>query len=259
VAVRPGGTSANAAVWAAHDGASVRIHGRVGTDVPGQVLRRALEERGVDDGLTADPAATTGTMLIVTQEGERSMVADRGANARLVPGDLPSTIEAGAVLVSGYLMLHHSSRSAAVAALDRARARFVAIDAASWPLIEARGPARFAEDTSVANAVLANELEAEVLTGETGEAAVRALGARSKLACVKRGNKGALMAFEGSILREPGEPAVEVDATGAGDAFDGVLLAALVRGASPEEALRRACRAGARAAASASAWPEGDR
>jgi sugar/nucleoside kinase (ribokinase family) len=259
VSVRPGGTSANASVWAANDGARVRIHGRVGDDVQGRVLRRALAERGVEDGLTADRGATTGTMLVVTQEGERSMVADRGANARLVPGDLPSTIEAGAVLVSGYLVLHEGSRPAGLAALDRARARFVAIDAASWPLIEARGGARFAEETSAANAIFANEREAEVLTGETGEAAARALGERSRLACVKRGNRGALMAFEGSFLREPGEPVVEVDSTGAGDAFDGVLLAALVRGALPQEALRRACRAGARVAASAGGWPEEDR
>ena len=46
-------------------------------------------------------AAPTGTMLVLHEPGERSMVADRGANARLAPGDLPPTIEAGAVLVSG--------------------------------------------------------------------------------------------------------------------------------------------------------------
>jgi sugar/nucleoside kinase (ribokinase family) len=47
----------------------------------------------------------------------------------------------------------------------------------------------------------------------------------------------------------------ERDPTGAGDAFDGVLLGSLARGIEPEEALDLACRAGARVAASASVWP----
>ena len=51
------------------------------------------------------------------------------------------------------------------------------------------------------------------------------------------------------------EPVVEVDATGAGDAFDGVLLAALARGDEHEAALRRACHAGALVAASEDTWP----
>ena len=47
----------------------------------------------------------------------------------------------------------------------------------------------------------------------------------------------------------------EIDPTGAGDAFDGVLLAALARGADPQDALERACRAGTMVAASEDTWP----
>jgi sugar/nucleoside kinase (ribokinase family) len=49
---------------------------------------------------------------------------------------------------------------------------------------------------------------------------------------------------------------VEADPTGAGDAFDGVFLAALATGASPGEALRAACAAGARVAAGPDLWPK---
>ena len=62
------------------------------------------------------------------------------------------------------------------------------------------------------------------------------------------------MSFDGALL-VAGEPVTEVDATGAGDAFDGVLLAALARGEQPEAALARACHAGALAASSADTWP----
>jgi ribokinase len=258
VLVQPGGSAANAAVWAAWAGAKTGVHGRVGDDVGGRVLREALAERGVRTHLTVDPEAETGTMLVMHEAGERSMVADRGANARLRPEDLPEAIRSGAVLVSGYLLLQEDSRPAALAALLRAEARYVAIDAASWPLVEAFGVDRFLEETEPANVILANELEARTLTGAGGEGAVRALGRTYHLACVKLGERGAVLCVDGEIFEEPAEAVVEVDPTGAGDAFDGVLLAWLARGASPSEALHRACHAGALEVASRRAWPEAD-
>ena len=258
VRLQPAGTSANAAVWAAWDGASARVLGRVGEDLAGRLLSVSLLERGVDHSLTFDVEAPSGTMLVMVEEGERSMVADRGANARLQPDDLPPTLEAGAVLVSGYLSLQDPTTDAAIAAIERARARFVAVEASSWPLLEAFGPERFLALTSGAGAdtILANGREAEVLTGRSGADAARALGERFRVVCVKVGAEGAVMAFEGALVRAPGEPIVEVDPTGAGDAFDGVFLSALARGAEPEKSLQRACHAGALVAASAQTWPE---
>lgn len=256
VIVQPGGSAANAAVWAAWAGARTGLVGRVGRDVAGRVLGEALAERGVETHLAVDPEAPTGTMLVVLEAGERSMVADRGANARLRPEDLPERIEAGAVLVSGYVLLQEDSRPAALAALDRADATYVAVDAASWPLVEAYGVERFLRDTARADVLLANELEARTLTGCEGEAAARALGERYRIAAVKLGDRGAVVCADGELSSRPAEPVVERDPTGAGDAFDGVLLTELVRGAPIEEALRRACHAGALQVSSVHGWPE---
>jgi sugar/nucleoside kinase (ribokinase family) len=135
---------------------------------------------------------------------------------------------------------------------------FVAVETSSWPLVEVFGPERFLAETTDAgaNVLLANEREAEILMGVSSTAAARALGERYRVACVKLGEKGAAMSFEGSLVEVGGEPVVEVDATGSGDAFDGVLLAALARGIEPEVALQRACHAGALVASSAQTWPE---
>jgi len=123
--------------------------------------------------------------------------------------------------------------------------------------IEAFGVERFVDETTElgATVVFANEREAEVLTGLSGTAAVHALGERFRVACVKLGEQGAAMSFDGVFVEVAAEPVAEIDATGAGDAFDGVLLAALARGEQPEVALRRACHAGALAAASPDTWP----
>jgi sugar/nucleoside kinase (ribokinase family) len=256
VVVQPGGTSANAAVWAAWDGATSRVHGGVGADLSGRLVAEALRERGVKMHLTPYPDAVTGTMLVVHEPGERSMAADRGANARFRADDLPGMLVSGAVLVSGYLLLHEDTHPTAVAAIERSVSPFVAVEAASWPLVEAFGVERFFEVTERASVVLANEREAEVLTGSTGEAAAKLLGERFPIACVKLGDHGAVAAVDGAIHRAPTEPIEELDPTGAGDAFDGVFLAAVARGADVDDALRRACHAGALAAASLQAWPE---
>ena len=259
VLVRPGGSAANAAVWAAEVGATARVHGRIGSDVAGALLRDELIARGVEPALAIDPTVDTGTMLVVHEPRERSMVADRGAGGRLTPEDLPERIEAGAVLVSGYSLLFEPTTAAGVAALERARARFVAVDAASWPMIRSFGVDRFFGSCAPATMILANEREAEELTGRRGAAAVDELARRFTIACVKLGDEGALMSWEGLVIRNTTDPVVEKDPTGAGDAFNGVLLASLAVGRSPGDALGAACRAGARVAASYETWPERSR
>jgi sugar/nucleoside kinase (ribokinase family) len=256
VALRPGGTSANAAVWAASTGASTRVLGRIGDDVVGRMLRSELEAHGVDAALVEDPDGPTGTMLVVIEAGERSMVADRGANARLTPADLPEELRAGAVLVSGYLLLQEGAQEAGIEAIRRARADWIAVEAGTWPIVEVLGADGFDALAKGATFVLANEREAEVLTGMDADAAVRALGERYRGACIKRGARGAVMVLDGRRHEAAAEPVDAIDPTGAGDAFDGVLLALLAAGVDPTGALIEACRAGARVAAGPATWPE---
>jgi sugar/nucleoside kinase (ribokinase family) len=256
VLVQPGGTSANTAVWAAWAGAEAAVVAAVGEDMIGELLTRSLAERGVETGWIRRHPAPTGTMLVALEVDDRSMVADRGANAMLAPDDLPS-LEAGAVLVSGYLLLQEPGHDTAIAAIERARADLLAVEAASWPLVEAFGPERFFAETATASMVLANEEEARALTGLEGVEAARALGERYRVAAVKRGPEGAALVVDGVLHEAVTAEIVEVDPTGAGDAFDGVLLASLMRGVDPDRALAGACRAGALVVASAQTWPAG--
>jgi sugar/nucleoside kinase (ribokinase family) len=253
VRLRPGGAGANAAVWAAHEGTGVRLYGRVGDDLPGRLLADALAALGVDARLTVDREARTGAMLIVRGEGDRSMVADRGANARLSPEDLPEDLEAEAILVSGYLLFHPGSELAALTAMDRARATYIAVDAASWPLLAEYGTDHFMRATASANVLLVNEREADVLSGGKDHAR---LAEAYEHAFVKLGERGALHISNVGATPCRTQSAPVIDATGAGDAFDGSLLASLARGDPVEEALDRACRAGRTVAASSESWPE---
>jgi len=255
VALRPGGTSANAAVWAAWSGARSGVVAAVGEDLVGRLCREAVTERGVDVGGVVTRPLPTGVMVVMTEAGDRSMIADRGANAALEPDDVRA-VGASAVLVSGYLFLQEPGHEVALAAFDAARTDLLAIEAASWPLVEAFGAERFLEETSRCDVVLANDREAEALVGRSGEEAARVLGERYRFAAVKRGAAGAVLAADGDLVTADAEPIEERESTGAGDAFDGVLLAELARGRAPREALARATHAGALVAASSQTWPE---
>ena len=183
------------------------------------------------------------------------MVADRGANARLTPDDLPAHLDAGAVLVSGYLLLQDGAQEAGGEAIRRSRAEWIAVETATWPLVESVGPQGFNELATGASVVLANEREAEALTARSPVEAARELGERYRAVAVKRGAAGAVLVLDGALYEAEAEAVDERDPTGAGDAFDGVLLASLARGVDADEALRRACRAGSEVASSTSAWP----
>jgi sugar/nucleoside kinase (ribokinase family) len=251
VRLHAGGSAANAAVWAAAAGAATRVVGRVGDDFAGRALRRELEARGVDARLAVDSDLPTGCVL---QLGERT-IAERGANARLDPSDFPSAIEAGAVLVSGYVLLHADSGTAALAALERARSDWIAVDAASARLLERYGSQRFLDATRPATVLLLNADEASALTGSEPEEAARSLAGLYRLVCVKRGADGAVACFHGRLGRADAPPVDLVDDSGSGDAFAGALLAALAGGVSVGAALEAACCAGAEAAASDGLWP----
>jgi sugar/nucleoside kinase (ribokinase family) len=250
VRMRPGGSSATAAVWAAAAGASAAVVARIGADFAGGALRLALGERGVEPLLVEDCEAPTGVVLLLGEE----VVAERGANARLAPEDLPGDLGSPALLVSGYLLLHEDTEATGRAALARARGPWLAVDTASARLLARYGRARFLAATEAATVLLLNEDEALALTGKKGEAAALALADANRIVCVKQGAGGAVAAVDGGLVRAgvPQRRPPPGAVTGAGDAFAGTLLARLVAGADPEQALVDACAAGALAL---DGWP----
>ncbi len=249
--VRPGGSGANAAAWAAADGAEVTLVGRVGGDFAGRLVRLGLEDRGVHVRLRTDLESQTGIFARVGEE----IVADRGANAHFAPADVPASLDAPSVLISGYLLFHADSGPGAEQAIRRATGPWVAVDAGSVGLIEAIGVDQFFALTERATVLLVNDEEARALTGHAPRAAARALGRRYRLACVKRGPRGAVASFAGNLIDAESPEVRAVDTVGAGDAFAAGLLTALARDRSLDEALGHACELGADSVSAPDSWP----
>jgi sugar/nucleoside kinase (ribokinase family) len=238
IELHAGGSAVNAALAAAGLGARAAAIGRVGADAAGRLVADELAAAGVEPLLARDEEARTGCVVVV---GGSSIVADPGASVRLAPHDLPATLEARAVLVSGYSLLQPGPEAAARAAFERARTDCLAVDAASARLVDAFGVERFLDATATAGILLANAEEAQILTGLGAEQAALALARRYRVVCVKLGRDGALAATGGAVYRAEVEPLDLTDTLGAGDAFAGGFLFSLSRGADLPSALRAGC------------------
>ncbi|WP_145874994.1 carbohydrate kinase family protein [Streptomyces sp. BK340] len=252
----PGGAGANVACWAAHTGCvDVRLLGRVGADAA-EWHERELLAAGVRPRLVVDREATTGTVICLVDTGasaERTFLTDSGASLRLEPADWSDALLDGVARLhlSGYLLFSEPSRALAEVALAAARGRGVpvSLDPASAGFLLEFGVDRFLAFTEGLDVLLPSRDEACLLTGlpEPADAAAK-LSRLVPLVVAKSGVAGALVARSGAVTaRVPAVPANPLDTTGAGDAFTGAFLAALLTGMDPEEAAAQGCRAGARA------------
>ncbi|GCB50316.1 ribokinase [Streptomyces sp. NL15-2K] len=262
----PGGAGANVACWAAHAGhAEVRLLGRVGADAAAW-HERELVACGVRPRLVVDPQVPTG-MVICLVDGdaaaERTFLTDSGASLRLSPDDWSDALLDGVVRLhlSGYLLFSEPSRALVAVALEAARARGVpvSLDPASAGFLVELGVDRFLALVEGVDVLLPSRDEACLLTGlpDAADAAAK-LSRHVPLVVAKQGADGALVARSGAVCaRVPAVPATPRDTTGAGDAFTGAFLAALLTGAGPEDAAAEGCGAGALAVERVGGRPPG--
>jgi ribokinase len=229
----PGGKGANQAVAAARLGAEVRFIGRVGNDEYAGLATRGLEEARVNLSLQVDDQESTGIALVVVDwEGENQIVVVPGVNKRLDP-DAIAVGETDALICQ--LEIEDNAIEAAAGQTDA----FFCLNAA---------PAREVSDAILqrADLIVANSFEIDALGSSP-------LGA---LFAVTLGAEGALLMDDGEEVARARPPEVHaVDGTAAGDAFTACLVVSLLGGLDRQEALERACAAGAIAASRPGAQP----
>ncbi|MEW2067500.1 PfkB family carbohydrate kinase [Streptomyces sp. NPDC007346] len=259
----PGGAGANVACWAVRSGCTeVALLARAGARSAGW-HRDALERAGVRALLAVDEEVATATVIaLVDAAAERTFLTDSGAVLRLATDDFaPSMLDGmGWLHLSGYLLFAATSRATALLALRTARERGVpvSVDPASAGFLAELGPKRFLEFAEGAQLLLPNADEARLLTGlpEPAEAAAELSRTFPRVA-LTLGDRGAVLAAGGAVTgRVRARPVRDpVDSTGAGDAFTGGFLAALLAGADDRAAAAEGCRAGAEAVATVGGRP----
>jgi sugar/nucleoside kinase (ribokinase family) len=256
VTMHGGGSGANVASWLAVAGVESAFVGRRGADIAGRNRDMELMGYGVDARLVMDPERPTGTCVVmVTHKGDRTLLSDPGANAALLPEDIPHDLFApGAHLhLSGYSLLNDGSRQAALHAMKLAQQAqmSITVDGGAHSLLKRAGAEPFLEWTQGVRLLFVNLKEAEVLTGrDNPEQAAKVLTAWYSQVVVTLDADGALWYTNGRA--EPVHAKAETvekiaDGTGAGDAFTAGFLPAWLEGKPPAEALAAGCHLAAQA------------
>lgn len=267
---RPGGAGLNIACSLARLGVPCVVVSRVGEDEAGRRLVEHLAMSGVDPSFVGTGGATGSVISVVDAGGERTMLSWRGAAA--APPELGRKLEAvlraaPALVVSGYGLLHPAQaavyREAALIASEAGAV--VALDpgpmAGRIPLQPLQAMLALT-DVLMAGARELAEL-ASRLPGrlsppgpsEPGpvEDSVRRLLEWVPCIAAKLGAEGSILAASAQSgrlpsarlrsalgetdslwIRHPVRPVAAADTTGAGDAFDAGLLAALLMGLPPD-------------------------
>lgn len=220
----PGGKGANQAVACARLGAQVRMVAAVGSDPFAEEALTELRRAGVELDLHRSERPTGVALITLDAAGETTIAVCPGANAELAGFELPA---ADAVLCQLEV-----PDAAVVSAWEQASGLFCLNAAPARPL------------PLDADLVVVNRYELDTLERRDG------------LVALTLGAEGAVLLEDGVEVARAVPPSVHaVDGTAAGDAFTACLLVSLLEGRTRQEALQRACVAGALAASRFGAQP----
>ncbi|MGV9836659.1 carbohydrate kinase family protein [Nocardia niigatensis] len=256
----PGGAGANTAAWLASLGIGTTLVTRVGDDLPGRTVTTALATAGVHTAITVEPTTPTGCVVVlVDTDGQRSMLADRGANRRLQGSDVsPALLSRTRHLhMSGYVLLDPVTGRTGAQILTAARAAGLttSVDPQAAAFLTAHAREQFLTAITGIDLLLPNATELAALTGTTDPASATSLLDIIGAVAVTDGPHTATWIDRSGRFDTPAPTVTCVDSTGAGDAFNAGLLAAWLQDQPPSQALRCGVTTGSTAVTHVGAQP----
>lgn len=253
ISFRPGGSAANTAAWLGALGAEVDFFGSVDN---ADLARHAelLGSVGVDVHLHGQETLPTGTIVVIVAGEQRTMLTERGANARLDPARVTDEFLAGtAVLhITGHTLLNDAGATGVADLISRARSHGVAVSVApgSAGFVADYGVDAFLGAVAGADIIFPSLEEGRLLTGKgTPELIAGALGDSFGTVVLTLGADGVAVSHEGLAMLVPAVAVPVVDPTGAGDAFCAGYLQEWVRSGDVAEAARAGVAVASRAVA----------
>ncbi|MFP4014114.1 MAG: adenosine kinase [Chitinispirillaceae bacterium] len=229
----PGGSACNTIVGIGKLGGNARFIGKRGGDELGQRFEQSLLSSNVEPVLLSSTSPTGHVLSIITPDAQRSMLTYLGASSETLPEEITKEHFEDTVLVhiEGYLLFNPQLLKTSLKAAKNAGA-FISLDLASFTIVEQSRELLEEITRDYVDILIANEDEAAAFTGYKTEAeAIAAMAAKSKIAVMKLGKRGSLIAHGGIVHEITAHGSGKaVDTTGAGDLWAAGFLYGLVKG-----------------------------
>lgn len=246
-----GGSAANTVMGVADFGGSAAYAGKVGSDGLGEFLLSDMRKLGVTIEVPQSPGQTGTSVILITEDAQRTMLTHLGLSATLGPDDISADEirKAQYVYIEGYLFAGDSTQQAALKAIRVAKEHGVKVALTIsdpflvgmhrdlfWELIH--GPV---------DLLFCNLEEARSLTGlnDPVDCAQRIHHHAADVA-LTLGADGSLLMHGGQVVPIEGVPVAAVDTTGAGDMYAAGVLFGITNGMSWKQAGHLASHAAAR-------------
>lgn len=225
-----GGSAANTIHGLAKLGVPSGFIGSIGLDETGDFFENDMHKAGVNTTLFRRNSVTGTAVALISPDSERTFATHLGAAVELEAHDLDPDIfgKYKILYLEGYL-LNNRSLVEKACKIARSHKMEIALDLASYNVVDA-----YLKDfryiiENYADIVFANEDEARSYTGEKPEKALKIIAEQSKIAVIKTGKKGSLIKSNEEFIKVGALPVTSMDTTGAGDLYASGFLCGYAR------------------------------
>lgn len=261
---QPGGAPLNVSIHLQRQGQNPVLVSRVGNDEPGTKLLSYLKQAGICTQLVLKDESLPTSEVVVHLDADKNAtyeICEPVAWDHIV---WTSAIEAAAmsadlIMFGSLASRHKTTRETLLGLVERSSAPSLLDVNLRAPYDQ---PEVLEQLMHAANFLKLNDDELRLIAGWHGQT-----GTEAELVswmasfynctsiCLTRGAHGALLWMEGAVYEHAGFVVAAVDTVGAGDSFLASLVAQLMNGSSPQDALAMACATGAFVASKAGAVP----
>lgn len=227
-----GGSAANAISGIACLGLRGGFIGKIGMDEVGEFFKNDFMANGIRPYLKYSESLSGQCLVLVSEDGERTMCTYLGAASEMMPHDIdPDCFDGYDYLhIEGYLVFNRDLLSHALA-IAKSKGIWVSLDLASFNIVEANLEYLKSILDEYVDIVFANEEEAKAFAqGASPEEALHVLAEYCETAVVKLGKHGSMAKHKGEIYTYANIPAVCIDTTGAGDLYASGFIYGLAEG-----------------------------
>lgn len=226
-----GGSAANTIHGLAMIGTHAGFIGSIGEDELGDFFENDMKKAGVSTMLLRRDTVTGTAVALVSTDSERTFATHLGAAVELDDKDLrPEYFKDYNILyMEGYLIINRAMVERACI-LARENKMKVAVDLASFNVVEEQLDDFTEIIEKYVDIVFANEEEARAFTGSGPEEALKKISESCEVAVVKVGSEGSWIKRGDEIVKVGTEKVNVKDTTGAGDLYASGFLYGYARG-----------------------------